>query len=410
MPTEQALLLLILLVGLILVVAILLKSGLQRLGLPALMGYIGLGLLLHSADKTWQLFSSGDREVLAFLADLGIICLLFRVGLESDLSKLISQLRRASIIWIGNVLVSGLLGLVTAQVLLQLDLIPSLFVATAMTATSVSISVAVWREANALNSSNGQLMLDVAEMDDLSAIALMALLFALVPVLHNNPEANWLPILANAAVIFTIKTLFFGAFCFFFSRYLEQPLTGFFQKLEPTPDPTLMVAGVGFIIAALAGILGFSVAIGAFFAGLAYSYDPRAVKIDASFATLYELFVPFFFIGIGLSIDLTALPLALGWGTILLIAAVLGKLIGVAIPVVITDTWNSAALLGLSMVPRAEIMMIIMQRGLHLGAWAVSSHLFSAMVVVSAATTILIPLLLRRLLQRWPQTEIGHSL
>jgi len=108
----------------------------------------------------------------------------------------------------------------------------------------------VWREANALNSTNDQLMLDVAEMDDLSAIALMALLFALVPVLHNNPEANWLPILANAATIFTIKTLFFGAFCFFFSRYLEQPLTGFFQKLEPAPDPTLMVAGVGFIIAA----------------------------------------------------------------------------------------------------------------------------------------------------------------
>jgi len=188
------------------------------------MGYIGLGLLLHSADQTWQLFSAGDREVLAFLADLGIICLLFRVGLESDLSKLISQLRRASIIWIGNVLVSSLLGLVTAQVLLQLDLIPSLFVATAMTATSVSVSVAVWREANALNSSNGQLMLDVAEMDDLSAIALMALLFAMIPVLHNNPEANWLPILANAAAIFTIKTLFFGAFCFFFSRYLEQPL------------------------------------------------------------------------------------------------------------------------------------------------------------------------------------------
>lgn len=110
MPTEQALLLLILLVGLMLVVAILLKSGLQRLGLPSLIGYISLGLLLHSADETWQLFSTGDREVLAFLANLGIICLLFRVGLESDFSKLMSQLRRASIIWIGNVLVSGLLG------------------------------------------------------------------------------------------------------------------------------------------------------------------------------------------------------------------------------------------------------------------------------------------------------------
>jgi Kef-type K+ transport system membrane component KefB len=244
-------------------------------------------------------------------------------------------------------------------------------------------------------------------MDDLSAIAIMALLFALIPVLQNNPEANWMPVLTKAGTVFIVKSVFFGTLCFLFSRYFEQRLTSFFQRLEPSADPTIMVAGVGFMIAALAGLLGFSVAIGAFFAGLAYSYDPRSVKIDASFGTLYELFVPFFFIGIGFSLELSVLPIALGWGTILLIAAVAGKVVGVAVPVVMLDHWKSAALLGISMVPRAEIMMIIMQRGLELGEWAVSSQLFSAMVVVSVATTILVPLILRYLLEIWPQTELG---
>ncbi|MFB6276759.1 MAG: cation:proton antiporter [Halothece sp.] len=155
MPTGQALLLLILLVGLILIVAVFIRSGLQRLGLPAIIGYISLGLVLRSADQTWQLFSAGDQEVLAFLADLGVICLLFRVGLESELAKLLDQLRRASVVWISNLVVSSLVGFITATWFLNLDLVPSLFVSTAMTATSVSISVAVWQEANALNSQIG---------------------------------------------------------------------------------------------------------------------------------------------------------------------------------------------------------------------------------------------------------------
>lgn len=405
MPEEQALLLLILFVGLILVVAIIIKVGLGRLGLPAIVGYIGLGLLLHSADRTWHFFSDGEREVLIFLGELGVICLLFRVGLESQLEKLIRQLRRASVLWASNFFVSGSLGFFTAAWILQLGPIPSLFVGTALSATSASIAVAIWQEAGALKSSNGELMLDVAEMDDISAIAMMAILFAVVPLWQSNPEANWLPVLGETAVIFGVKAVVFAAFCYFFSRYCEQPLTTFINRFEPAPDPTITVTGIGFIIAALAGLLGFSVAIGAFFAGLVFCRDPRAVKIDASFATLYELFVPFFFVGIGLNIDLSILATALGWSAILLAAAVLGKVVGVAIPVLLTDSWDSAALLGISMVPRAEILMIIMQRGLQLGDWAVSSQLFSATIAVSAATTILVPLVLRPLLQRWPQTE-----
>jgi Kef-type K+ transport system membrane component KefB len=360
-------------------------------------------MILHGLDQQFQLFSVGEREVLAFLADIGIISLLFRVGIESKLEELIRQLRSASVVWAGDILFSGVLGLISAYFILGLDLIPSLFVSAAMTATSVGISVSLWQEARAIRSPNGELMLDVAEMDDISAVVLMALLFAIVPTFHNDPNANLLPILLQTVGIFCLKAAVFGTFCFAFSRYAEESVTRFFQRIEPPPDPTIMVVGIGIITASLAGLLGFSVAIGAFFAGLVFSRDPDAVKLDASFDTFYETFVPFFFIGIGLNVDLEMIPMALDMGIILLIAAVIGKLIGVGVPVFFMGGWPSAVLLGVSMMPRAEISMIVMQHGLQLGEDIVSPRVFAAVVMVSMATTLIVPLILRPLLQRWPQ-------
>lgn len=91
--------------------------------------------------------------------------------------------------------------------------------------------------------------------------------------------------------------------CLVLFRYLEKPMTRLFERLEPSPDPMLMVAGTAFIIAALAGLMGFSalkdtashIAVGTFFAELAFCRDPDAINFDASFGTLYDFFVPFFF-------------------------------------------------------------------------------------------------------------------
>ncbi|EDX75866.1 ATP synthase ab C terminal domain protein [Coleofasciculus chthonoplastes PCC 7420] len=124
---------------------------------------------------------------------------------------------------------------------------------------------------------------------------------------------------------------------------------------------------------------------------------------------LYELFTPFFFIGIGLKINPSALTAALGMGGILLVAAVLGKLIGAGGPTLLTTGWTGAALIGVSMVPRAEITMIVMGKGLSLGEWAVSNQVFAAMVVVSAVTSILAPIILRSLLNKLPEIPTGVS-
>lgn len=397
---EALMLFIVLLVGITIIVSILIKAGLERIGIPALVGYLLLGVAINSINNYIYFLVPSVTEVYAFLAELGIISLLFRVGLESNLAGLLRQLPRASFLLLGDVIFSGLLTFVSVYYWLKLDFIPSIFISIALIATSVGISVSVWQEAKALDSPNGELLLDIAEMDDIAAIALMSLLFAIVPIFNGDVEANFLPIFARAIVPFLLKVAIFGVFCLIFFLYLELPITRFFERIEPSPDPMLMVAGTGFIIAALAGLIGFSAAVGAFFAGLVFCRDPDAVKFDASFATLYDFFVPFFFIQLGLQIQLESLASSWILGLVLLIVAFLGKLIGIGGLAWITDGRTSALLLGVSMIPRAEITMIIMERGRQLGDWAVSPKIFAGMVMMSAITCAVSPLVLRPLLQK----------
>lgn len=143
---------------------------------------------------------------------MGIISLLFRVGLESNLAGLIRQLPCASFILLGNLSCSGILGFLAASKLLSLKLIHSLFISIAMIATSVGISVSVWQEAKVLDTDNGELLVDIAEMDDIAAIALMSLFFAMIPVLNGDVEANILPVFKRTIVPFLLKVSIFATY------------------------------------------------------------------------------------------------------------------------------------------------------------------------------------------------------
>jgi Kef-type K+ transport system membrane component KefB len=403
--TEQSfnLALLILHVGGLIILAILIKSGLKRISIPSLVGFMALGFFIRLIDSSLGILTESIQNLFEFLANVGIICLLFRVGLESNLAGLLKQLRRASFIWLGNVIFSGGLGFVTSFYIFGLSLIPSLFVAVALTATSVGISVMVWKQSHALGSPTGELLVDIAEMDDISGIVFMALLFSVVPVLKDSAQTSLLPLIARTSAVFLLKLLAFLVFCILFSRYMERFLAKFFKKIEPAPDPMLMVVAIGFIIASIAGLLGFSVAIGAFFAGLVFSRDPETVNMDASFLALYDLFTPFFFIGIGFNIDPHININAFGLAAMLFLVAIIGKAFGTAGPASMSTAWSATVLLSVSMVPRAEIAMVVMQEGLKLGEWAVPNQVFAAMVMVCTATCIISPIILRILLKRWPQ-------
>jgi Kef-type K+ transport system membrane component KefB len=406
-PLDMALI--VLFVGVAVILSMLAKSASRRLGITPIVGYIAIGVLASVCNVWVPILSENAREVFAFLAKIGVIILLFRVGLESNIAKLLKQLRKASIIWVSDVTVNAGIGFLASYYVLQLDLATSIIIATALTATSVGIPSAVWQENRAIKTPDGQLFLDVAELDDISGVVLMALLFALLPMISGDAQgAVGLGVIRTLA-FFAVKLAGFAGFCLFFSRYVERPITGFFRKFENPPDRLLTVIAMGVVIASIAGLLGFSVAIGGFFAGIVFSHDRRSVRIDASFNAIFDLFAPFFFILVGLSLAPASLGYALIPAVVLLAAAAVGKFIGVGAPSSLAIGWTGASLLGVSMIPRAEIAMIIMQRGLGLRDSPLPQFVFSAMVLVSIITCIVAPLFLDRLMKRWMKPAHRHA-
>jgi Kef-type K+ transport system membrane component KefB len=380
------------LLGLLLVFCIVLKMGAERAGLPALVGYILLGFVVRLLDHAWGL-PAETAGILDFLGLFGVVFLLFGVGLKTDLGGLRAVLGSAGWIWVGNVLASGGLGYLAARYLLETGVTTGLMVGVALTATSVGVTVGVWDSRGKLASREGEVLLDVAELDDVSAVVLMAILFAVLPTLQGTAPGDPLGTALRTAGFFTLKALLFGAICFLLARYAEGRITSFLDR-EGGPDRTVAVSGIGLGIAALAGMLGFSMAIGAFFAGLVFSTDPRSIRDETSFESLHDLFVPFFFLGLGFKVDPAALGGALVPAALLLVVAVVGKVVGTSLPALGIMGGSSALLLGVSMVPRAEISMIVMERGLTMGEGIVSPALFGAMVLVTLLTSTLFPVLM----------------
>jgi Kef-type K+ transport system membrane component KefB len=390
--------LLVLLTGIALLSTMLIKLVFERLRVSPVVGYLLLGFGLRSADESLGYLEQGVGAVFHFLATIGVITLLFRVGLLSDLGKLIGQLRRASLIWIANVVVSGLVGYGAARHLLGFDVLTGLIVGVALTATSVGISIGIWQEEEATKTEAGSLLLDVAELDDISAIVIMGLLFSLLPVL-GQPVSPAGTVLATSA-LFGVKLTGFVILCYILARFMEHPFIAFFRRHETPPIAMLAIIGTGFLIASLAGLMGFSVAIGAFFAGLVFSRDPEAVEMEASFLPLYSFFTPFFFIGVGLDIDPTAFSGIAVPALVLITVAFFGKLLANCLPLLFVTGPVIALAIGFSMVPRAEIAMLVMQRGLN--EKYVSGEVYTAMVLVSAVTCIVAPLVVQPLLKKWP--------
>jgi Kef-type K+ transport system membrane component KefB len=385
--------------GALLVLGPFLKSLMQRLRVPALICYMLLGFAISLLDARWHFITPAFESTFAVLAQVGVVALLFRVGLKSHTDKLLEKLPTASLIWVGDVLTNLVAGFLVSRYALALPLVTSLVIATAFSATSVAVSVGVWSELGKLGTDAGQLLVDVAELDDLSGVLLLAVLLAVIPVLQLG-NGEFLSLAGTTFLTVLAKLALFLAACYLFAHYLEARFTRFSRKVErSTTDLTITILGAGLVIAVIAGYLGFSLAIGALFAGLAFSRDPQAVQTDARFAYFYEFFTPFFFVHIGMQVDPGAVSNAFVLGVLLFLVAVLAKFIGVSGVAGLLIKKSDAVLLGISMMPRAEIALVVLYQCSKVGVDIVSEEVFAAMVFVSLASSIFAPLLLRRVLR-----------
>ncbi|WP_029032082.1 cation:proton antiporter [Salinarimonas rosea] len=387
---------LLLFMALVTLLAIPIRAGFGKLRLPAAIGFTMLGIVLSIANARLDVLSDPVGEYIEFLASLGIVALLFRVGLESDLDLLRRQLRKAALVWAPNMIVPAALAFALIYFWPGLGLIPALFVGAAASATSIGVAVSAWKDAGILNTPEGALLLDVAELDDLSAVVLLSVLLATAPLIADANADGAVRAAGVTAFAQVAMIAAFSAACYAFARFIEGKLSAAFASLDPKLGPFLFAAGAVFAIAALADLLGFSMAVGALFAGLAFSRDPLERGVAQPFELLLAIFGPFFFVSIGLSVQAEAILPSIFLGTMLFLVATVGKVLGAGVPAALAADARTGLLMGASMVPRAEIYFVIMLHGLSLGHWAVPPFLYSAAVLASIATCLVGPLLVAR--------------
>ena len=358
----------------------------QRVGQPAVLGELLAGVLL--GGSLLGLVDPTD-PVLHALAEIGVLVLLFEIGLHTDLRAL----ARVG----GSALTVGVVGVVLpfalgwgAALALGLPALTAVVAGAALTATSIGISARVLSDLGQLDTPEGQVVLGAAVLDDVIGLVILSVVGAVAA--GAGVSAGGVARTAGVAVGFIVGALVLG-------RLVVPPLFRAVSRMRA--GGTLMVLGIAlaFGLAWLAQLVGSATIIGAFAAGLVLHDTPQRDEIERATTTVGHLVVPVFFAVVGASVDVRTLadPRTLLVGGLLIAAAVVGKFAAGYAPFWFT---GRKALVGTAMIPRGEVGLIFAQMGLASGA--LTPPLFSAVALMVLVTTFVAPPLLARLARTGP--------
>jgi Kef-type K+ transport system membrane component KefB len=363
----------------------------QRISQPAVLGELAAGVLLGQSalgvlDPT--------NETIAALGELGVLILLFEIGLHTDIRSLIRVGKSAVIVGLVGVILPFGLGYLVAH-WLGLPPLPAIVCGAALTATSIGISARVLSDLKRLHTREGQVVLGAAVLDDIVGLIILTV----VAKLASGLTVSVLGVSRTTAIAigFVVAALVLG-------RWLAPPLFRVVERIRVTGALGLIALAFAFLMAWLADMSGSARIIGAFAAGLVLHDTPQRRDIEHATTTIGFFFVPIFFASVGAAVDLRTLAdvNALAIGGALIVVAVLGKFAAGFAP-----WWfrGSNALVGVAMIPRGEVGLIFAQMGLSRGA--LDTQLFSALTLMVMVTTFMAPPLLSRMARRVPEEQPG---
>jgi Kef-type K+ transport system membrane component KefB len=344
---------------------------------PAIAGEIVAGALIGPSVLGWI----SPNDTLKALADLGVIFLLFDVGLQVKTRDLLRTSGTAAVVALMGVIASFLLGW---GILLAFG-VPrgeALFIGVSMVSTSVGITASALSAKGLLGETAAGIILTAAVIDDLIGLIVLAVISS-----TSKGAVNVLDIVLSAALpaVFTVVMAVWGPSAV--NRIM--PHFGARGKAEEAEFHIALVLLFG--LSALAMYTGVAAIVGAFLAGIALS-DGAGKRVRDLTRGVNELLVPFFLVGIGLQLDFAALRSGLGLAVLILVAALVGKLAGCGLGALRLG-WNTALKVAAGMVPRGEISMVVAQIGL--GLAVVSSQAYGVIVFMVVASTLITPLLLK---------------
>jgi Kef-type K+ transport system membrane component KefB len=368
--------------------------------LPSIIGELFAGILLGPSLLGWIAID----ETLKLLAEFGVILLLFEVGLGTDIKRLARSGKKSLIVAFGGFIFPFVFGFSISSFVFGLPLLVSMFIGGTLTATSIGITVRILVDLKRLESSENQVVLGAAVIDDVLGVVLLTLLYEFA-VGGEISLLNTGKILLFVGVFFIVAPVIAKLISFVIKH---------FDDVSEIPGliPVTVVSLVLFF-AWLAHFFGLPKLLGGFAAGMALSWRfilpftefhqsdiVFTSHIEDQMKPIIQLFTPFFFVLVGMSLNFHEIE----WTSIFIWAfslslfalAIIGKIIGALL---IDEKWLSRWAIGIAMIPRGEVGLVFAEMGRE--SHVFSNEIYAGMVFIIALTTLSPPFILKWFYSRY---------
>ncbi len=349
----------------------------RKARLPSVIGFILVGM----AIGPYGFRVVTDVQIVNILADIGVILLVFVVGLELNINRF---RRVGGVALIGAVVEIGVAFFLGFMVVLAIGFssIEALYLAGIISITSTAIVLKLLKDAGILHTREGEFIIVVSIVEDIFSIILLVILPGIVK--SGTADLFSIGLIIGQSLTFFIITLVIGLKVV--PRLIEHV-----SRLDLDEAPLLLAIVMGFGLALLANYLGLSMAIGAFLMGMMIASSPRAGVITEKVVPLRDLFGTIFFISIGMLISISAVLDNLIISLPIMVIAILSKFIGNFIATSIVGYGrDSASTVGIMMMPRGELSFVMAKQGVDLNA--TREAIMPITMLISLASIFVIPL------------------
>jgi len=381
-------------VGILLFAAKLMAELFLRMKLPIVLGELIAGMIIGPfALGSYIIGTDGEpllqlNDEIRVLGEMGAIVILFMAGLEMTPKEFLKGGKASFTVGTLGVVVPFFAGLIIFQ-MFGFDALQSMLIATALTATSIAISIQVLSEFGKLKTPEARLIIGAAVVDDILAIAVLSVVTSIA-----GGDGGVENIDISEVMITILQVLgFFAAMLIASILIIPRIITPRLWKAKGSVEGIATASFFG--AAALAGSIGLSPIVGAFAVGMALSTTKVFEKVENYIGKIGLIFAPLFFAIIGAQVDLRAVNLEiLALSGIIIAVAIVTKLFGCGLPAMIFLKDKAQGLrVGIGMISRGEVGLIV--AGVGVAAGVLTSEVYSTIIIMVAVTTIVTPVWLK---------------
>lgn len=343
-----------------------------------------------------------QSEVISVLSELGVVILLFEIGLESDLKELIRVGPQAAVVAVVGVVTPFAAGTTGLIYLFGIPAIPAIFAGAALTATSIGITAKVLAEIGRLSSKEGQIIIGAAVLDDVLGIIVLAVVASLAKT-GEIAIANIFYLTISAGV-FLVGAIVLG-------RFLSPYFVALVNGMKTRGQLLLTALIFAFILSYIAVAIQLEAILGAFAAGLVLAETDKRRELEQQVIPVADILVPIFFVSVGAKTDLGVLNPAIPsnregliLALFLIVVAIVGKVV-TGLSVFGQPGINRLAI-GVGMIPRGEVGLVF--AGVGSASGVLSEAMEAAIIMMVILTTFLAPPLLRLVFQE-SESDATHS-